>query len=229
MFNNTVKQLFLKDLSRIRIQWLCYGLLGVASLIIMAIPLPFFGHAGSIFLMTVMIAYYCHIVVKLIVIERKEKNELFFMSLPVELKTLRQAKFFSCLAGFLLIWLPLAIATLLLVSSFQNWPAVSLAFYSMIFASFVPGFLVILSVALCQKSEGWTIFSLVLSNVSVTVATNAFPNTPNMKHGFSLGSVVEAGIVWPDGTSTILYATAALAIGILMLTYFILRKRPCFI
>lgn len=101
--NSAIKSLFLKDIALIKKKIIWYLFLGLASIAAMAVPLKGFGFLGSILLVTAIVAFYCHLIFKTIIIERKGKNHLFLMTLPVKPSQIALVKLLSSVFAFLFV------------------------------------------------------------------------------------------------------------------------------
>ena len=69
--------LIAKEFSVLKKQVVCYGALSLLAIAIIAIPHKTAGLLGSILQCTVMIAFYCHITIKSVISEVKEKKLCF--------------------------------------------------------------------------------------------------------------------------------------------------------
>ncbi len=206
---------------------LSYLGLNLVALAIIAMPSKAAAQLGSIVLVTGFVSFYSHLIMFSVVLERKEKNNYLLATLPLKLKSLTYYKINSLLFIFIIFWLFFLIAIELIVYNSPAWPAVSMAFYVFGFLTYLPAFAFILVVAFVTLSEGFTIFSLVVSNMIVTVILNYFPKIEFMQEGFRRGSMAESGIYWPPELVGYLTAEFLLFMAIVFTLYAIVYvKRP---
>lgn len=207
------------EFSLFKKQIIAYALLTLIALAIMALPSKSAAHLGSILLITGFVAFYCHLITSAIIKERKNKNHLLLITLPVRLKSLVYNKITSVLLIFFSLWIPLYASVMIVISMNDAWPAISLAFYSIGFVLFLPASAVILATAAITFSEGLTILAFVISNVCVSIILNYLPNTGFMQAAFEKGSIAEAGILWPHEINSWLVAEMSLFTLLILAIY----------
>jgi ABC-2 type transport system permease protein len=216
-----------KDCELFKRQTLAYSSFGLVSIGVMSLPKMYY--VGSVLLFTSIIAFYCHLVFTTTIGERKEKNHLFLMTLPVSPSDLSLIKIGSLVTLFLLVWGGLFGLTSAFLLHSPFWPGASLAFYSIGFCLYPAAFSCILATAIISRSEGWTIFVLVITNVIVTVVMNYFPTMPFMKDALGAGDLQTIGILWPEPVNQILSIQWVLCGAVLALAVIVAARQKEFV
>lgn len=206
----------------VRFKWplVSYGMLALAAAAIMSIPHKPADDFGALVMVFVMVAFYCHVAMRPVIIERKQQNHLFLMTLPVSARQLMVTKVTAVTLMFCSVWFPAI--TLLFALSLVNahWSAVALAFYTVAFFTYLPAFALILLAATVTLSEGVTILAFTLSNMAVVLVLNFVPRSDFMQAAYAQGSIAEAGFIWPSQINLLIMAELALFIALMMLCYY---------
>lgn len=163
--NSIVSRLILKDLYLGR--WLIGSTLlaGVASLGTM--PLSNAGYyVGSVSLLCVLIVLNIFVNFQFVIAERKDKTQLFILSLPVSTGQYTRAKVTSSLVAFGVPWLLLTLGCVTVIdrSAIPNGMIpTSVAVLTYILAYFC----VFLAVSLTTESSGWVTTTIIVGNISI--------------------------------------------------------------
>lgn len=197
MFNPVLRAIFFKDLNFISLHVVVYALIGLISIVINLIPGQTASFMSSILTITAFMVFYCHLIMKSVVAEKKESNDLFLMTLPVSARQLYFFKLGFNVLIFTLMWLLYVAALAAVVMTSDHMPAVVLSIYLLVFSVVIPAFFFILTVSLITRSEGWTIIALVFSNVVSTITFNMVSSSDDITSAFSRGTFSEIGFVWP--------------------------------
>lgn len=197
-------ELIKKDFSLLKRQLLSYSALALIAIVIMFVPHQSVSVLGTIALIFVMVSFYCHIVMKAVVIERKEKNHLFLANLPVSARTLALTKVTTVVLIFLCLWAAAFALVFCLSINIAYLPGAAPANYALYFMCFPPAFALLLAAAVGFYSEGVATLAMVASNMLIVVLLNYIPNSPFMSAAFSAGSIAEVGLLWPTPINTIL-------------------------
>lgn len=172
-----------------------FGILFSAS--VNLIPGQSASFVASVLLITVFMTFYCHLALKLSMLERKDRNDLFLMTLPM---SPRQYFIYKWLLGvfiFFTLWCcTLGLLGVYVISS-DRIPSMLLSLYFLLFLMYIPSFLITLGVGLNIKNDGVVIFIMVMCNSLVTIATSIIGNLASVQQGFALGIFSQVGFVWP--------------------------------
>ncbi|MDO3388236.1 hypothetical protein QWI17_20485 [Gilvimarinus sp. SDUM040013] len=213
-----------RDIAKLKLQMLCYGGITLFGLILLGYPQEQIALLGGIVCVFSMVAFYCHLVFKNVVLEAKENNHLFLMTLPVTAAQLSLVKIISSLLAYLIVWLPAFASLFVLNVICDYWSSGTLVFQVQGFALYLTAFALALSVAIVSRSEGWTISAWVLSNLIVVVFLNIVPSSDYMQKAFSAGIVGEIGVVWPE-TANVVIAVELILFAILIAIAFVAAVR----
>jgi ABC-2 type transport system permease protein len=165
--NALTRRLVLKELHHARGAILMTLAAGVVSLGVMPFGRVAF-NVGSLCWMSAMVAFGVIISLTAIVNERKENALLFALSLPLSPADYRRAKLLGILAGFLLVWAPLSLATIGLIL-FTDIPDGLLSFAVLLNLFLLTNFSFVLSGALMLKTEGAVTGLIIVTNMGVTL------------------------------------------------------------
>lgn len=221
-------ELIRKDFAQLKRQLVSYGLLAVVAAAIMSVPHKAVAHFGTIAMVFVMIAFYCHLVMKTVIVERKAQNHLFLMTLPLSARQLMVTKVTAAVLMFCSVWIPATALVLLLSLVNDNWSGVAPAFHAVGFFSYLPAFALILLAATATCSEGITVLGFTLSNMLVVLVLNFVPQSGFMQEAFSQGSLAEVGLIWPSQINTIILAELAVFSILMVLCYFAAYRKKTF-
>jgi hypothetical protein len=165
MNHNVIRQLVLADLYLFR--WLIAGAI-VAGLGAIAL-LPVGGmpaYVGSVLLLCVLIVLNIFLVMSGIVQERKDKVQVFLLSLPISPMQYTAAKIASNAIGFIVPWLVLSMATFVVIRS--SWlPDGLLPMSAAVMGYLLVYYCTLLSVGLVSDSTGWHATAITVGNISV--------------------------------------------------------------
>lgn len=217
MLNRTTRALYCKEFSMLSPHLIGYALIGLLSISLNLIPGETVSFASSILMITAFMVFYCHIAMKSIVAEKKDKNDLFLMTLPVSARQLYFIKLSFASLVFILMWLVYVGAVVLITVTSQHMPSVLLSLYFLVFSVVIPAFFIILTVGVITGSEGWTIIALVFTNVVSTIIFNVITNSADITGAYSEGTFSEIGFLWPEWAGLIfgvMGAATALAISV---------------
>jgi ABC-type multidrug transport system permease subunit len=165
MSHSVVRQLILKDLYLTR--WMVLGSLvaGAGALALMPLSLMS-GYVSSVSLVCTLVILNIFLVMSGIVQERKDKVQLFFLSLPVSTSQYTIAKIVANAIGFVVPWVVLTIATLVVIDV-SAIPNGVVPFWVAVLVYLLAYYCVLLSVAIVSDSTGWHATTITLGNISV--------------------------------------------------------------
>lgn len=208
MSRSIVGRLILKDLYLGR--WLIGGttLAGIISLATM--PLSSTGYyVGSVSLLCVLIVLNIFVNFQFVLGERKDKTQLFVLSLPISTGQYTTAKVISSTLAFGIPWLLLTLgcAAVIDASAIPNGMIpTSVAVLTYILAYFC----VFLAVGLVTESSAWTTTTIIVGNISVNFLIPWLLGQPSV-----MATRDGAVAVW--SSEVIMVIVAELVIGVLAL------------
>ena len=214
-----VKRLILKDWYFQRWAILAYSLTGFLALGLTAMGTDASSYAGSILLITVMIAIGFQLVMVTVVQERSEQTLPFIMSLPISPMEYTTAKIGANLLIFMLPWLTLTSGTLLLLGTEGARSGALIPFSLIILTELLAAYLLVLTVAVVSESQGWTIFVLVLTNLFFQGFLYWVSHMPSIAEGMK-----GRGAVWNQTAVTLLSVEVGVSI-LLIAMAFVLQAR----
>jgi ABC-2 type transport system permease protein len=176
--NAVVRRLVLKDLYFAR-----GAMLGSIVLALISIPLLALGSMGRFSAMILMVcagaapgAFICGM---LIVSERKERANLFSLSLPVSGRQMLVAKMLAAAAAYLLPWVVLLVGTFVLFS-IVHAPMGMLPFATMLWVFLLDEFFLTLAISVSSRAEGWFTVAVVVCNVAISFYMFSFLSVPSL-------------------------------------------------
>lgn len=218
MRSHLISALLWKDWQFISLQIIAYPLMGGLFIGVNLIPGEVASFIGSLLVITVFVAFYSHIAIKSVINERKEKNHLFLMTLPISLQLIFFTKMLANWIAFFAVWCFLLTLLVLIIVPSDRIPSAVMTLYILIFLLFIPAFSIILGVGLVSGSEGWTILAFVLCNTIVTVSINLMSSHSEVQTLFSMGTFSELGFVWPSWTTAYLMVVGVTTIAAFAVT-----------
>ena len=181
---------------------------------------------GSVLYITALLGYYPYLVATCVAKEHREKNTIFVMSLPITRRAYLNSKVIACSVIYFICWAVLLCTILTGALITGHLPALIPSYVLVVFGTFIPAFLLTLSIAIYSESEGWTIATFVFSNTLITLIINIWPNLPAAQEAFAQGSIQDIGVIMPPFIQHILlgelFIIAALS---LLLAIIVLRKK----
>jgi hypothetical protein len=198
-----VRQLIVKDLYLAR--WLMVGAVlgGLGALAIMPLSV-IASYVSSVSLICTLIILNIFLVMFGISQEKKDKVQLFFLSLPVSTTEYTMAKMLGNAIAFVVPWTVLTIATLVVIDV-TALPNGLIPYWSTLLVYMLSYYFVLLSVAMVTDSTGWHATTITIGNISINFLIPLLLSLPSVAE-HRTGSTA----VWtPDITAII-----AIEIGI---------------
>ena len=214
-----VKTLILKDWYFLRWAILAYSVGGFVALGLTALGTDASSYAGSILLITVMIAIGFHLVMVTVVGERTERTLPFVMSLPISPMEYTTAKIGANLLIFLVPWLTLTGGALLLLGTEGARSGALIPFTLIILMELMAAYVLVLTVAIVTESQGWTIGVLVVTNLFFQGFLYWVSHLPSIASGMK-----GRGAVWNQTAVTLLVVEVAVVL-VLIAMAFVLQAR----
>jgi hypothetical protein len=165
MSHSAVRHLILKDLYLTR--WMTIGaiLAGAAALVLMPRS-AVSGYVASVSLICTLVILNIFLVMVGIAQERKDKVQLFFLSLPVSTSEYTVAKLVANAIAFVVPWSVLTLATVVVID-LTAIPNGAIPFWVAVLVYLLAYYFVLASVALVTESNGWHAATITVGNISV--------------------------------------------------------------
>lgn len=209
-----VRRLVLKDWYFQRYTILAYLLAGALALGLLALPSEPAFYAGSILLLTVVIALGFHLVMATVVGERIEQTLPFVMTLPVAPMQYTTAKIVANLLIFLVPWTTLTVGAVIVVLSREAIPDGLLPYTLLLMVQLLQGYIFVLSTAIISESQGWTIGVMVSCNLLLQAFMYSVSRLPGIA-----GTLKGPTVSWSPTASLVLGVLLALSACALALTF----------
>jgi ABC-2 type transport system permease protein len=165
MSHSIVRQLILSDLYLQR--WMVLGAIAVGIGSVALMPLmSMWTYVGGVLVICVLIVLNIFLVMTSIVQEKKDKVQLFMLSLPISPLQYTAAKIVSNAIAFIVPWLVLSAAVLMTIDV-TPLPNGILPFWSVLLTYLLLYFCVLLAIAVVSDSTGVHATAITLGNVSV--------------------------------------------------------------
>ena len=219
-----VRRLAVKDWHFNRWPMLGYLVAGAAALAVLGMGSDLSFYVGSILLISAVIAVGVHLIMLTVVYERKEKTLPFVMSLPVSPTEYTTAKILANVSAFLVPWLVLVTATIVMAQNSSRLPAGLIPFAVLVLGELFVAYCVMLAVALMTESEGWTIFAVVIMNLSLNLFLYSVSKVPSIE-----GPMTGPVAVWSREALLILGAEALAVVALLALTFWVQSRKKDFL
>ena len=180
MNSTMVRRLILKDWYFSRRMITCYVTSGVISMLIAGAVLESAFFIGSILLITTLIALGVHMVMVLVIDERKENTLPFVMSLPISPIEYTTAKIAAVMGTFVVPWLAITVGCCIMVALRDHMPNGAIPYFVLVLGYLLVSFTGLLTVALVTESIGWTIACMAASNVAVNFVIAGLARIPQL-------------------------------------------------
>jgi ABC-2 type transport system permease protein len=219
MSRSIVTHLLLKDLYLTRYLLVAAVAVGLACLGLATVGRIAF-YVGAVSLLCIIIILNIFVVMAGIVNERKERTQLFVLSLPISTaQYVREKLVFSFLA-FFVPWLVLTIAAVVVIDV-SSIPNGFIPFTLLVLTYLLLYNCVLLSVTLVKDSNGWNTAVIIFGNISINFWLAFLMILPAVNH-----SLWGAAPVWNRTEVLILSSEIGLSVLSLALGYlFAARKR----
>jgi ABC-type transport system involved in multi-copper enzyme maturation permease subunit len=212
MSGSVVRRLIRKDLHLWRGHVIGALAAGGASLAIMPLT-PVASYVGGVAFVCVLVILNIVLVMNGVVQERKDKVQLFILSLPVSTTQYTTAKVIANALAFTVPWAVLTAAalTMIVVSSM---PDGLLPFWTVLLAYLLGYYLVLLAVALATDATGWHATAITIGNVSINLLIPLLLNLPSIGAQTRRAEAVWTGDVVGMAAGALLIGAGALALAI---------------
>ena len=194
-----IRILTLKDMELVAKPVMIYLAGGLFAVGMMAIPQPGCFHAGTVLLITTLMALGFHPSMATVVGERKEQTLAFVMSLPITPADYTLSKLAANLSMFFVPWTVLLLGCSTLILLQQSIPDGLIPFAAILFGLIAASAVMILCVAIVSESMQWTIAVQITSNLVFQAIMYAASNDPTIKAGMTGEAVLWSGPVLAYG------------------------------
>jgi ABC-2 type transport system permease protein len=219
-----VKRLILKDWYFQRWTIVAYLAAGALALTLLGTGGEAYFFAGSVLLITVLIALGIHIAMVTIVQERTDQTLPFVMSLPVSPREYTTAKILANLLIVLVPWLALSLGTFAVIAGRAGVPDGLLPFAALLLVEIFAGYCLLLAVALVGESQGWAIGAIVFGNLFFQGFMYHVSHIPSIA-----ATMKGDGVRWSQPAVTLLLAEFAVIVLLLGLTFFFQGRKTDFL
>jgi ABC-2 type transport system permease protein len=217
-----IRQLVLADLYLLR--WMILGAVagGVAAIALMPLGrVP--AYVGWVLLICVLVILNMYLVMSGIVQERKDKVQVFMLSLPISPMQYTAAKIVSNAIGFVVPWIVLTAAALVMVR--VSWIPDGMApMGAVVLGYLLSYYCVMLSVALVTDSTGWHATVITIGNVSVNFLIPLLHGLPSVIK-YRAGPVA----VWTADIVTLLVLEVAVGAAAICLGWYVRSRNTDFV
>jgi ABC-2 type transport system permease protein len=212
MSGSVVARLVRKDLFLAR--WTVIGALvaGAASLAIMPLT-SVTAYVGGVTFVCVLVILNIVLVMSGVVQERKDKTQIFILSLPVSTAQYVAAKVVANVLAFAVPWAVLSAAAAVVIVR-TAIPDGLLPFWTVLLGYLLAYYLVLLSVALCTDKNGWHATAITVGNISINLLIPYLLNRPSIATQTSSPTAVWTADVVAMTAGEVLVGLAILAVAL---------------
>ena len=224
MNTSIVPRLVAKDWYLLR--WAIFGYLGggVASLLLLAMGGEAAFNAGSILIITLLIALGMHVVMATVVGERIEHTLPFVMSLPVSIAQYTMAKIVANASIFLGAWLLLALGVSGVVLLRPGVPHGLIVLSTITLLYLLMSYFVLLATALTTESMGWTIGTVVVGNILLNFLMYALAHVPSIQRTYASQQAV-----WSSEAISVVAGEVVVILAALVVTFIVQARKTDFL
>lgn len=216
MSGSVVTRLIRKDLHLWR--WLVVGSLAAGGASIAVMPLtPVASYVGGVAFVCVLVILNIVLVMNGVVQERKDKVQLFILSLPVSTTQYTTAKVIANALAFTVPWTVLTAAAIVVIVV-SAMPDGLLPFWTVLLAYLLGYYFALLAVALATDSTGWHATAITIGNVSINLLIPLLLNLPSIGGQTSRAQAVWTADVIGMIAGEVLVGAGALAVAIRLRT-----------
>lgn len=219
-----VQRLVAKDWYLLRRPFAGYVTGGVVSLLMLATGGEALFDAGSILIITLLIALGMHAVTASIVGERTEQTLPFVMSLPISIAQYTIAKIVANASIFFSAWLAIAVGCFGIILLRAGVPHGLVVLSTITLLDILASYFVVLAVALTTEALGWTIVTVVVGNLFLNFLMYSVSHDPSIKTTFS-----SSQIVWSHSAIAIVAGECAAIFTALAATFAIQARKTDFL
>ncbi len=202
-----IRALVLKDWYFVRNPMAAYLAGGVAAAVLMSVPHQMAFMVGGILLLSFVVIVGIHLVFGTVMHERTQQTLPMIMSLPITIRQYSVAKVISNVGGFAIAWTVLGAITLTLILTRDNLPDGLVPFVVIALTELFAAFVLTFSVAMISESEAWTVVTMTIFNIGISIFLNLVGSIP------AIGNHMDGPVpVW-NGTVFLILGVLSLIIA----------------
>lgn len=218
-----IGKLIVKDWQLFKLFVGLYIGLGALSAFIMTIQSSFAYYTGVVMMITVLLGASAHIVISIVVIEKKENQMSFIMGLPLSVTDYTLSKVLGGITVYMSCWLPI-VAILIGFIMFSHMPNGMVPLVIIVSTEVLVATSLLLCVAIITGHEGITIVVMVIFNLLFNLFLNTVAQLPEINQ-------------YIEGDTPVFNSTALSIIGIeivvlllsLAFTCYYKSRQACFL
>lgn len=219
-----VKRLIYKDWYLNRWALLGWTAAGAVALLALGLGGEAAFLAGSILLLTALVAVGIHLVMSTVVYERSQQTLAFVMSLPLSFREYTTGKILANVLIFGTAWAALVIGTVAVLAGRGAIPDGLIPFAVVVLIQTFVGYCLTLALALVSESQAWTVGGIVASNLLLQAVIHGAAHTPSIARHMSGNT-----IVWSPAILGVLGAEVLAILLLLALTFYLQSRKTHFI
>ncbi len=214
-----IRRLVLKDWYFVRYPMAAYLIVGIAAAVLLAVPHYIAFLVGSVLLLSVVVIVGVHLVFGTVNHERSQQTLPMVMSLPITHTQYSAAKLISNVGGFAIAWSILVATVLVMFLTRDNLQEGLIPFAVIALTELFAAFVITLSVAMITESEAWTVVTMTILNIGISIFLNLIGSIPAI--GSHMGG---PDAVW-NGTALLILGILWLIIAAAIVTTLIVQAR----
>ncbi len=224
MSRSVVSRLIAKDLYLYR--WLigAAALGGFASLLVWEINETGRANLGLILFITSMVALGIFIVMYGVLKERQDRSLLFVLSLPVSTMQYTTAKISAALIAFLMPWLSLIVAIVVMTIASDQAPDGGIPFFVALMTYFLSNFCLLLALLIVTGSERWAVAGILGTNITIPVYLPVVGRLSGVRE-----YIDGAAAVWTPEILTVIGIEAGIGVLCISLAFYFQSRKKDFI
>ena len=202
-----IRRLVLKDWYFLRFPMMAYLAIGIGAAVLMAAPHQMAFMIGAIVLLSVVVIVGIHLVFGTVTHERSQQTLPMIMSLPITFRQYSVAKLIANVGGFTIAWSLLLTLALTMILTRENLPDGLVPFAVIALTELFAAFTVTLAVAMISESEAWTVVTMTILNIGISIFLNLIGSLE------AIGShMAGTTIIW-NGTALLIVTVELLIIA----------------
>lgn len=221
---NLIWRLIVKDWTFVRTPMAAYLVLGLIATTLLASEQSLAFYIGTTLLISVVVIVGAHLVFATVVKERSLQTLPLVMSLPITFIHYSLAKLGANIGIFVLAWLPLLVVTLMVIGSRDSIPNGLIPYAVIVLTELFLAFVAVLAVALITESEPWTIVTMSIFNIGVSIFMFVIGGLPG------ISDHIESPVAVWNGTALLILAIELVVIsGLIAVTLFVQSRKTDFL
>jgi ABC-type transport system involved in multi-copper enzyme maturation permease subunit len=222
MNRSIVWQLILKDLYLVR--WMVAGSIAAGAVAVAVMPVStVWGYVGGVSLICVLIILNIFLVMGGVVQEKKDKVQLFMLSLPVSTTQYTAAKVLANAIAFVAPWLVLTVGAIAMIDA-SSIPNGMLPFWLTVHIYLLLYFCVLLAIALVSDSTGLHATVITLGNVSLNFLIPLLLGLPSVS-----GHREGPAAVWTADIVSIIAIELAAGVAAVIIAFYVRSRTADFV